>query len=172
VLTIGHSTHAFDHFLSLLRRTGVTAIADVRTSPFSRRYPHFNRDELREKLLLDGIAYVFLGKELGGRPSDPNLYCDGVADYEKMATTESFKNGLKRVIEDAKKHRIALMCAERNPLECHRCLLVGRALAERGVAVRHILRDGAIASHGRSKTGSCNCLAIALVTCLQRMQKD
>jgi len=63
-------------------------------------------------LFLDGIAYAFLGKELGGRPSDPSLYCNGVADYEKMATTESFKNGLKRVVEEARKHHIALMCAE------------------------------------------------------------
>jgi uncharacterized protein (DUF488 family) len=148
VLTIGHSTHAFDRFLALLRQAEVTAVADVRTSPFSRRFRHFNRDVLREKLLLGGIAYVFLGKELGGRPTDSRLYRDGIADYEKIATTETFKNGLERVIEDAKKHRIALMCAERDPLDCHRCLLVGRALAERGVAVRHILSDGAIATHG------------------------
>ena len=104
---------------------------------------------MREKLLLERIAYVFLGKELGGRPTDSRLYCDGVADYERMATTESFKEGLRRVIENAKKHRIALMCAERDPLDCHRCLLVGRALAERGVVVSHILGDGVIASHGR-----------------------
>ena len=148
VLTIGHSTLAFDRFLALLRQAGVTAVADVRTSPFSRRYPHFNQDELREKLLLGSVAYAFLGKELGGRPTDSRLYSDGVADYEKMATTESFKNGLKRVVEDAKKHRIAIMFAERDPLNCHRCLLIARALAERGVAVRHILSDGAVATHG------------------------
>jgi len=147
VLTIGHSTHAFDRFLALLRHAGATTIADVRTSPFSRRCPHFNRDALSERLRLEGISYVFLGNELGGRPADPGLYCEGVADYEKMAATASFGQGLDRVVEGASTHRIALMCAERDPLDCHRCLLVARALAERGVGVRHILSDGAVAPH-------------------------
>ncbi len=98
-------------------------------------------------MFLDGIAYAFLGKELGGRPTDRRLYCDGVADYEKMARTELFKKGMKHVVEGAMKHRIALMCAERDPLHCHRCLLVGRALAEQSIGVRHILSDGTIATH-------------------------
>jgi uncharacterized protein (DUF488 family) len=143
VMTIGHSGHSYERFLALLRRGEVTAVADVRTAPFSHHYPHFNMEQLREELRLEGIAYVFLGKELGGRPSKPSCYCDRVADYEKMATTEPFKKGLERVIEGAKKYRIALMCSERNPLDCHRCLLLGRALSERGVQVTHILADGA-----------------------------
>jgi uncharacterized protein (DUF488 family) len=147
VLTIGHSTHSWERFAALLRNAGVTAIADVRTSPYSRRCPHFNREELGEKLRLDEIFYVFLGKELGGRPSERRFYCDGVADYEKMAKATQFNKGLDRVVEGAKKYRIALMCAEHDPLDCHRCLLVGRALAERGVRVSHILSDGAIVSH-------------------------
>jgi uncharacterized protein (DUF488 family) len=143
VLTIGHSSHPYDRFLALLRRGGVTAVADVRSAPFSRHYPHFNEKQLHEELRLDGIAYVFLGKELGGRPSDRTFYCDSIANYEKMATTEPFKRGLDRVIEGARKYRIALMCSEHNPLDCHRCLLIGRAISERGVHVTHILADGA-----------------------------
>ena len=92
VLTIGHSTHSWKHFASLLHGSGVTAVADVQTSPCSRRYPHFNRDELREKLRRDGLLYVFLGYELGGRPKEPRLYSNGVADYEKMAKTKEFSN--------------------------------------------------------------------------------
>jgi len=144
VLTIGHSTHSWERFIALLRSANATAVADVRTSPYSRLYPHFNRDDLREELRLDGISYVFLGKELGGRPSERRFFCEGVADYERMAQASEFSKGLDRVIEGAKKYRIALMCSERDPLDCHRCLLVGRALAERGVRVRHILDNGSV----------------------------
>jgi uncharacterized protein (DUF488 family) len=147
VLTIGHSSHPWENFIELLRGAGVTAVADVRTSPFSRFNPHFNREEMREKLSFAGISYVFLGKELGGRPSDQKFYSDGVVDYEKVAKSDEFNKGLDRVVEGAKKYRIAVMCSENNPIDCHRCLLVGRALAEREVSVQHILSSGAIVNH-------------------------
>ncbi len=147
VLTIGHSTLPYERFLALLRQASVTAIADVRTAPFSRHFPHFNRDSLRNELRLDDVAYVFLGEELGGRPKGERFFCNGVADYEKMAKTDIFARGLKRVIEGAKKYRIAMMCSEHDPLDCHRCLLVGRALQEWGVTVRHILGSGEIVDH-------------------------
>lgn len=146
VLTIGHSTHSWERFVALLRSAKVTAVADVRTSPYSRLYPHFNRDDVQQELRLDGISYVFLGKELGGRPSERRFFCEGVADYEKMAQASEFSKGLDRVIEGAKKYRIALMCSERDPLDCHRCLLVSRALAQRGVRVNHILDNGNVVS--------------------------
>jgi uncharacterized protein (DUF488 family) len=146
VLTIGHSTHTWERFSSLLRDAGVTAVGDVRTSPYSRRCPQFNRDELREKLRRDAVSYVFLGNELGGRPKEPKLYSNGVADYEKMTKTEEFGKGLGRVVEVAKKYRIALLCSEHDPLNCHRCLLVGRALTAHGVRVSHILGRGAVAT--------------------------
>jgi uncharacterized protein (DUF488 family) len=149
VLTIGHSSLPYERFLALLRKANVTAIADVRSSPRSRRFPHFSQDQLREELRLDGVSYVFLGKELGGRPEARALYCDGVADYEKMANTPEFAAGLERVVNGAKTYRIALLCSERDPLDCHRCLLVGRALAERGVRVGHILDDATIVPHAQ-----------------------
>lgn len=147
VLTIGHSTLSYERFLDLLRRSEVTAIADVRTAPYSRHSAHFAKETLREELRRVGIAYVFLGEELGGRPKDKRLFRNGVADYEKMAQAAPFAKGLERVIEGAKNYRIALMCSEHDPLDCHRCLLVGRALHERGVAVRHILSDGTHVNH-------------------------
>lgn len=142
VLSIGHSTLDYEQFAARLNAAGVTAIADVRTSPFSRNFAHFNRDLLKDALARDGIAYVFLGKELGGRPKGDEYYTDGIVDYEKMAKSDMFRKGLERVEQGARKYRIAMMCSERSPLDCHRCLLVGRALAERGVTVRHLLPDG------------------------------
>jgi uncharacterized protein (DUF488 family) len=141
VLTIGHSTLPYQQFLSRLRRASITAVADVRTSPYSRRFPHYDRDMLRDELALDGISYVYLGNELGGRPKEDNLYCEGIADYEKMAETADFVEGLNRVMAGARRYRICLMCSERDPFDCHRCLLVGRALSQRGCNVRHIVSD-------------------------------
>jgi uncharacterized protein (DUF488 family) len=152
ILTIGHSTLPYERFLKLLRQASVTAVADVRTAPYSRHFPHFNRDMLRDELRHDQIAYVFLGEELGGRPKDKRFFCDGVADYEKMARTEQFAKGLDRVVEGAKKYRIAIMCSEHDPLDCHRCLLVGRALNQRGVTVRHILGSGENIGHDAIET--------------------
>lgn len=148
VLTIGHSTQSFTDFLQLLRDAQVTALCDVRSQPYSRHVPQFNRETLKENLGNEKIVYVYLGDELGGRPSAPELFSDGFADYEKMARHESFAHGLDRVIEGARTYRIALMCAERDPLDCHRCLLVGRALKERGVTVRHIIGPGETIGQG------------------------
>jgi uncharacterized protein (DUF488 family) len=146
VLTVGHSTMAYEQFLDVLRHASVNAIADVRTAPYSRHFPQFNRPTLQAELRRDHIAYVFLGEELGGRPNDPRLFHQGVADYEKMAATDLFAKGLARVVAGARKYRIAMMCSEQDPLDCHRCLLVGRALHERGAAVKHVLTSGRIAS--------------------------
>jgi uncharacterized protein (DUF488 family) len=142
ILTIGHSTHSYEEFLRLLRGAGVTAVADVRSSPFSRHQPQFNKTELKQELRLDKIEYAFLGDELGGRPKDKTLFCEGVADYEKMALTREFRKGLDRISEGSNKFKIALMCSEHDPLDCHRCLLVGRALKSRGLTVRNVLFDG------------------------------
>lgn len=147
ILTVGHSTLPYGQFLALLAGAGVTAVADVRTAPYSRHLPHFNREALRDGLRLDGIAYVFLGQELGDRPRDGRFLCDGVADYDRMAGAPEFKEGIARVVQGASRHRIALMCSEHYPLDCHRCLLVGRALARVGMPVSHIMPGGRQASH-------------------------
>lgn len=142
VLTIGHSTHAFERFADLLSAHGVTAVADVRSAPYSRYQPEFNRELLHRSLADGGIAYVFLGLELGARPNDPSLYEDGRVQFDRLAATERFHDGLARVLQGATRFRLALMCAEKEPLECHRTLLVGRELEARGVLVSHILADG------------------------------
>ena len=147
VLTIGHSTHALEAFIALLRRQDVSALADIRSAPYSRFNPQFNREPLTEALETEGIRYVYLGRELGGRSEDPACYEDGRIRYDRIAATESFRGGLARVVQGAARYRIALMCAEKEPLDCHRTLLVARALDEQGVDVAHIHADGALEPH-------------------------
>lgn len=144
VYTIGHSTHPIEGFVELLKMHGITAVADVRSTPYSRRNPQFNRETLRDTLEAHGIAYVFLGEELGARSTDPACIRDGKVRYDLLARTAPFERGLDRVREGARKHRIALMCAERDPLQCHRTILVARNLTARGGPVRHIHAGGEI----------------------------
>ena len=150
ILTIGHSNHSLDGFLMLLSRHRVTAVADVRSAPYSRFRPHFNRKALEASLDARGIRYAFFGRELGGRPDDPVCYEGGRVDYERVAATRGFRDGIARVIDAASRHRVALMCAEKEPLDCHRTLLVARALDAAGATVEHILADGALEPHGRA----------------------
>jgi len=142
VYTIGHSNHRAAAFVALLRGADVTAVADVRSVPYSRRHPQFNKREFDVSLRAAGIAYVFLGDRLGARPKDRGCYRGGRADYRLIAGTEAFRDGLRRVEEGAERYRIALMCAEREPLDCHRTVLVARHLQRRGARVVHILADG------------------------------
>jgi uncharacterized protein (DUF488 family) len=148
VFTIGHSTHSQERFIALLRQHGMTALCDVRSKPYSRMNPQFNREELKEALLAQGVEYRFLGKELGARSDDPNCYENGKVQYDRLAETELFKYGLKRVLRGMRDDfRIALMCAEKEPLECHRTILVARHLVALGVTVEHILADGSLENH-------------------------
>lgn len=147
VLTIGHSTHSIDAFIALLRQHGVTALADVRSAPFSRFNPQFNKEALARSLKARGIKYVFLGRELGARSDDRSCYENGRVQYARLARTKLFHSGLNRVIRGSHDHCIALMCAEKEPLECHRTLLVARSLIEHGVNVAHVLADGQLETH-------------------------
>jgi hypothetical protein len=149
--TIGHSNLPADRFIALLKQADVTAIADVRSVPFSRWWPWFSQKALAERLAAERIGYSALGDALGGRPRERQLYRDGVADYEAMAATSRFRAGLEQLAKEIARHRVCLLCAEREPLDCHRCLLVGRALAERGLAPGHIRADGTIEPHAETE---------------------
>ena len=151
VFTIGHSTHPQEHFIDLLRQHGITALCDVRSKPYSRVNPQFNREELEQALLAHGIVYRFLGKELGARSDDPNCWEGGKVHYTRLAETELFQQGLRRVVRGMKEgFRIALMCAEKEPLECHRTILVARHLAALGLNVEHIHADGRLEGHAEA----------------------
>lgn len=151
VWTVGHSNHPIERFVDLLVGAGITAVADVRSRPWSRRHPQYNREALARSLKDSGVAYVFLGGELGARSTDPVAWHDGRVDYERLAAMPSFRSGLDRVEAGAATHRIALMCAEREPLDCHRTVLVSRHLVARGISVMHLLADGGREAHAETE---------------------
>lgn len=149
ILTIGHSNHSSETFIKLLIDHGVETVADVRSAPYSRFNPQFNRERLKIDLKAHDMGYVFLGEELGARSKDPSHYDEsGRVLYSRLAKTGPFRRGLDRVVHGAAEHRIALMCSEGEPLECHRTLLVSRALVDDcKIAVGHILPDGGLESY-------------------------
>jgi uncharacterized protein (DUF488 family) len=144
IFTIGHSNHSIERFLDLLREHGVTTIADVRSTPASRFNPQYNRKALEKSLASAGMAYEFLGAELGARTQDPDCHENGRVSYRRLAATDTFRSGLERLMSIGDDQRVAIMCAEHEPLDCHRTILVGHALAHRGVHIVHILRDGTL----------------------------
>jgi uncharacterized protein (DUF488 family) len=145
--TVGHSNHSLEHFVELLRCHGVAAVADVRSSPYSQRNPHFNQDLLEPSLRGAGIAYLYLGKELGARPEDPHCRPEGRVDFGRLRGTGAFRAGLDRLRVASQRQATAILCAEKDPLNCHRMLLVCRALRTSGLAIQHILEDGRLESH-------------------------
>ncbi|MGK7889222.1 MAG: DUF488 family protein [Leptolyngbyaceae cyanobacterium] len=147
IFTIGHSNHSLEDFVHLLQQHQITALADVRSAPYSRYLPHFNKKRLQAYLPKVAIHYVFLGQELGARPTDPNCYVEGKAVYAKIAATEAFQQGLKRLVSGAANYRIALMCAEKDPLTCHRAILISQHLLPFNLDIAHIHSDGALELH-------------------------
>lgn len=143
IWSIGHSNHDMVRLLDLLRDARVEVVADLRSQPYSRFSPHFSRGALRSGLVEGGLGYVFLGEELGGRPPEPELYdSDGHVLYGEVAKTARFATGLDRLLEGAAKYRVAMLCSEEDPANCHRRLLVTRVLSELAVPVIHLRGDG------------------------------
>jgi uncharacterized protein (DUF488 family) len=148
IYTVGHSNHPIERFLGLLRRHGIELLADVRSTPYSRFNPQFKKDALAASLEESGIEYLFLGEELGARSKDRACYDDtGRVSYRKLAETALFRRGIERLLAAAKTHTVAIMCAEKDPLDCHRTILVARALEARGESIAHILASGDIETH-------------------------
>ena len=147
-MSVGHSNHPIEHFLDLLKRLDVEAVADTRSQPYSRFSPQYDQASLKEKLESAGISYVYIGKELGGRPEGKEFYdAGGHVLYGKVAESDGFKNGLARLERGMREYRtLALLCSEENPSVCHRRLLITRVLAERGIEVYHLRGDGRMES--------------------------
>lgn len=150
-LSIGHSNIQAKRFAAMLQSAGAGTVADVRSVPLSRHFPWFSKNALAARLAAADIDYVPIGDQLGGRPRNASLYKAGVAEYEAMANQPEFLAGMDQLLDAAARSRVCLMCAEREPLDCHRFLLVARKLAERGFAIGHILHDGTIEPHAATE---------------------
>ena len=142
--TVGHSRHPIEHFIYLLKEHAVSLVFDVRSIPYSRRNPQYNQKVLAGRLRNEGIDYVFSGKELGAKSPSPDCYVDGKVQYDLIAAKPEFADGLDRVIDKAGEARPALLCAEEDPLTCHRTILICRHLRDRVDAIFHIRGDGSM----------------------------
>jgi uncharacterized protein (DUF488 family) len=150
IFTIGHSSHPMDVFIAILKQHCITALCDIRSTPYSRVNPQFNRENLKKSLRENGIVYVFLGKELGGRSENASCYIHGKVQYDCIAQTDLFRRGIDRLRNGMKGYCIAIMCAEKDPLDCHRAILVARHLEALEMKVEHIIEDGSIESHEKA----------------------
>ncbi len=146
-LTVGHSNDSIEEFVNRLGLHHVSSVADVRSTPMSTFAPHFNREVLRISLREQGIRYAFLGAEIGARSEDPSCYEGGRVQFRRLAASERFGSGIVRLESARPEEVIAIMCTERDPLCCHRTILVAQTLVERGHSVEHILGDGSLESH-------------------------
>jgi uncharacterized protein (DUF488 family) len=155
IFTIGHSRHTADHFLALLRAHEIDRLVDVRSQPRSKWAPHFDTDALARLLDARGVDYVYLGRQLGGRPSGREFYRqDGTVDYAHRSTAPDFADGISRLVALAQGRRITILCAEEDPSHCHRRLLVAPALARSGAVVVHVRGDGRLEPE-------CDCGSVA-----------
>lgn len=154
VHSIGHSNHAIERFIDLLRQHGVTTLVDVRSHPYSRWAPQFRKEALSRALTAAGIAYVFLGDALGGRPKGKEFYdAKGHVDYQRRSAAPGFQEGVDRVVEIAQTRAVAILCAEEDPTRCHRRSLVTPALQKKEIAVLHIRGDGRVQSDDELRRG-------------------
>lgn len=145
VFTIGHSNQSLETFLELLDLHQIEVLVDVRSQPYSKYTPHFSASELKTAILRHGLKYLFLGKELGGRPDGTEFYdAKGRVNYGLVAQSPLFLEGLERLEKGLEKFRVALMCSEENPQHCHRHLLISRVLSERDIKIAHIRGDGTL----------------------------
>ena len=172
-ITVGHSSHTAEHFLSLLERHRIEVLVDTRSAPYSRYSPQFDREVLRDSVTTAGMKYLYLGDVVGGRPKDEAHYDEhGRARYGKMGKDEEFVAGIERLERGADEFRIALMCSEEDPAHCHRRLLIGRVLMERGAHLQHIRGDGSLQEEQRVADASGKALVEAQPALFAEMDED
>ena len=140
IYSIGHGGKSIDIFISELKSFDIIFLIDIRSKPYSKYYPHFNQNNLKHSIEKSGIKYLYLGEQLGGLPTDLTCYTDGKVDYEKLKAKDFFISGLERIISASDKEiRIAIMCSETDPKECHRTKLIGEELLIKGLSINHII---------------------------------
>lgn len=146
ILSVGHSQHKTEYFIKMLKDHQVNYVLDVRSVPYSRFASDYNRENIKRLLLSRGIQYSFMGDFFGARPADKGLYsAEGYLDFEKVKRSSRFLEGFENVLKGMKQgNRIAFMCTEKDPINCHRAILVTRAFADAGIRVEHIMADNTV----------------------------
>jgi len=141
IFTIGHSNHPAPVLIDLLRRFSISLVIDVRSAPYSRYVPHFNKDSISKLLPEAGFHYLFLGQQLGGKPPDSK----GKETWERLRHSDQFKTGVKQLKKLTEEYTICLLCAEEDPGRCHRHHLLARELVLfHHYEVWHIRKDGTL----------------------------
>lgn len=150
IYTIGHSSHDLQYFLSLLKLHNINTIVDIRSVPFSNYVPHFNKDIIKSSLNKNNILCIYMGIELGINQENLMLYTNNILDYNKVIVSPNFTTGIERLKNGIfKGYNIAIMCTEKDPIDCHRSILIGEILRHQNYSVLHILPDGRIESHDK-----------------------
>ena len=144
IYTIGHSNREAEEFIQILCHYRIKLVVDVRSQPFSKYCPQFNKDIIQQTLIHSGIEYLFLGKELGARPEYKDYYVNNKVSFNKLRSSESFKKGIFRLFDEAKNKNIVIMCSEKEPINCHRSILISKVLEEEGAEVKHIINKAEI----------------------------
>ncbi len=147
IYSIGYAAFSIGEFVNALLKHGINAIADVRSQPYSRFKPEFNRDNLRRVLRTHNIGYVFLGDECGARIGSSEYYVNGKVSFDLVKDDKGFQRGLRRLRKGAGKYRLAIMCAEKDPIMCHRTILICRNLRSPDIVIKHIIENGFIEDH-------------------------
>lgn len=139
IYSVGHSNYGADKFVEILRGFSIEVVVDVRSAPYSKYCPQFNKETIEQVLRSSGIKYLFLGKELGARPTDQACYVNARVSFEELRSSECFRQGIYRLLDGIEKCNVAMMCSEKEPIKCHRAILISRILSEKGMSVKHIL---------------------------------
>ena len=171
--TLGHSNHTLEAWLGLLRQHGVEVVIDTRSSPYSKYVPQFDTEPMQRSLEQAGVRYLFLGAELGGRPFNPAYYdAKGRVLYSRLREDARFQEAIARLETGMDRFRIALVCGEEDPAHCHRRLLIGRVLTERGHIMMHIRGDGRLESDATVATTSGKSLVDAQAELFAELEED
>ncbi len=149
IYTIGHSQHQLEHFLDMLKKNNVNYVIDVRSTPYSKFAQDYDRENIKKYLEDNEIHYTYMGKHFGARQENQSLYTsEGYLDFSKVEESKFFQDAIQNVMKGMETNRIALMCTEKQPIDCHRAILVGNAFFNKGCNVEHILPDGSVQTHG------------------------
>ena len=139
IFTIGYGARDLETFIQTLKVHQIYFLLDVRSKPYSRFKPEFSKQSLQNTVEANGIRYLFMGDTLGGQPDDETCYTDGKVDYDKLSTKDYYREGIARLHKASQQNlRVAIMCSEGKPENCHRSKLIGRTLNQEGVEVIHI----------------------------------